>query len=259
MSSAFHKFIMHDPLNLFDQLHTSSQFENITTGRYGATLVDYRDSLVPIVRTTTNYKNPSQQFLPIHHDIIDKIKKHMDNGIQFNNALIEVYDQRYFTMVYHSDQALDLDENSYICLFSCYSNPLTKNIRKLTIKSKCSNTNFDIVLDHNSFVLFSVRDNRQYLHKIVLDVPNNKKSGEFDVSDLWLGITFRQSKTLIYFNNEIPYFKKNDKQLSFATNEQKKQFYKYRSIENTSSDQSLDEVYPDDIHYTISAGDLIPI
>ena len=38
------------------------------------------------------------------------------------------------TMKYHSDQALDLADNSYICIFSCYDNPI--NLRTLRIKNK---------------------------------------------------------------------------------------------------------------------------
>ncbi len=32
-------------------------------------------------------------------------------------------------MKYHSDQSLDLNENFYICLFSCYNDPNTKDLK----------------------------------------------------------------------------------------------------------------------------------
>ena len=95
-------------------------------------------------------------------------------------------------------QTLDLNKNYYICIFSCYDDPTTKNLRKLKIKDKITNECFDVILDHNSIVLFSVNINQKHLHKIVLEQNGS--------NDLWLGITFRQSKTFISFHNEMPYF-----------------------------------------------------
>ena len=66
--------------------------------------------------------------------------------------------------------------------------------------------------------------NKKYLHKIILN--NNNITG-----NLWLGITFRLSKTFIHFINELPYFS-NGNQLTLANDEQKKEFYKYRQTEN---------------------------
>ena len=67
----FTKFTIDTETNLFEELSKSITFEDITNGRQGATLVDYKDDLIPLVRTTTNYNNPAQKFLPIHYDIIE--------------------------------------------------------------------------------------------------------------------------------------------------------------------------------------------
>lgn len=73
-------------------------------------------------------------------------------------------------------------------------------------------------------------------------------------NDLWLGITFRKSKTFIIFHNELPYFYSNKKILTLADKYQRNEFYKYKSLENLSAEY----VYPN-IDYTISNGDLLPI
>ena len=281
----FEKFIINNTLqaNLFDLLSTSTNFEDITNGRKGAVLVnpdtdntdgntyDNENNLIPIVRTTSIYNNPVQQFLPIHYDIIENIKDICKyNNLYFNNALIEIYDSKYCKMKYHSDQALDLDENSYICLFSCYNNIMSKDLRKLKIKRKelqnekddmevdrKDDREVDIILDNNSIILFSVKTNREYLHKIILDSNMSK-----DISnDKWLGITFRLSKTFIHFINEIPFFyssksnkESNNKILVMADDIQKKEYYKYRNLENIN----IIYTYPD-ITYTISISDTLPM
>ena len=96
-------------------------------------------------------------------------------------------------MGFHTDQALDLKDELFICLFSCYNDPDTKSLRKLVVKNKSTNNSFDIKLEHNSVIIFSVKTNREYLHKIILDSSESK--------DLWIGATFRYSKTSIYFSN----------------------------------------------------------
>ena len=117
---------------------------------------------------------------------IEEIKK-----MVFNNALIEIYDSTYCSMGFHSDQSLDLANESYICIFSCYNNSNTKYIRKLIIKDKITNVRSTYILEHNSIIVFPLSTNSKYLHKIILD-----KNGS---DDIWLGITFRLSKTLINF------------------------------------------------------------
>ncbi len=71
----FSKYTLDFPTNLFDQLSSSTKFEDITKGRVGANLVDYKNNLIPLVRPTSVYHVPAQKFLPIHHHIIDNIRK----------------------------------------------------------------------------------------------------------------------------------------------------------------------------------------
>jgi len=193
----FGKFINEYKTNLFEELSTQTKFEPINRGRLGAVLVDYKNDLIPIVRTT-NYTIFVQPFSKIHNNIIENIKKTTENNkLQFNNALIEIYDSQYCNMGEHSDQAQDLDPNSYICVFSHYNTSDPKDIRQLAIRNKTTNKCSKISLDHNSIVLFSVSTNSENVHRIVLE--------KVTFNDKWLGITFRLSKTFIRFVNEVPY------------------------------------------------------
>jgi hypothetical protein len=119
----------------FSSLTDSIKFEDICKGRKGAILIDCKDDEIPIIRTTTNYSEPAQHFTDPQYILIKIIKnvikaslndnEFYDNEftIDFNNAMIEVYDNVYHKMGFHTDQSLDLQEDSYICLFSCYETP----------------------------------------------------------------------------------------------------------------------------------------
>ena len=242
----FTKFIVNYQINTFEEFSKSIEFENITNGRKATILVDYTNNLIPLVRTTTIYNNPMQQFLPIHYDLIKNMKKISNiKDLELNNALVEIYDSRYRTMKFHSDQSLDLSTNSYICIFSCYDNPST-DIRKLKIKGKATGECSEILLEHNSVIIFSIETNKKYVHKIVLEknTLNNK----------WLGITFRLSNTFIQFINDIPYFYPSNKILRISTNDERNEFRKYKGAENKQIGYNYSE-----IDYTLSIGDILPI
>lgn len=258
----FEKFIIDTNTNLFDELSKSVNFENVAKGRKGAVIVDCKNDLVPIVRTTTNYNNPAQKFLPVHYEIIDAISKKINQNIMFNNALIEIYDSSYRTMGFHTDQSLDLADDSYICLYSCYENatnsadvrklpcPLEGRLnrklgfRVLLIKNKITEEQFEILLENNSIVLFSTSANHKHLHKIILDSESS--------TNKWLGITFRLSKTFVKFVDDIPYIYPNNKILRIANSKERNEFFKHKSNENLHSEY----VYPE-IDYTISKSDTL--
>jgi hypothetical protein len=224
----FHKINIETADNLFDAL-SSGSFETIALGRRGAILVSSK-ILIPVVRSTTEYKQPAQLFNSIHQSILSNLEH------KFNNGMIEIYDDTYKTMGFHSDQALDLAPGSHIAIYSCYKNPAAAN-RQLIVKNKITSEIQTIPLDHNSIVVFSTSTNSQYLHKIVLQESTTRRG------NLWLGITFRLSKTFVY-----------DTVLRMATEIEKKEFYKMRSDEN----KSVDFTYPA-IPYTISPSDLLPV
>jgi hypothetical protein len=233
--------------NPFTELENTTQFENVLNGRIGTVLVDLKNSkeiLVPIIRTTTVYDKPAQQFQPIHDQIVAKIKEKTPI-LYLNNALIEIYDSSYCTMKSHSDQALDLLEDSYICVFSCYSNHCTTDVRKLRVKNKTTSETHEIIMDHCSIVYWHYTTNYKYLHQIVLENPKHDGSK-------WLGITFRCSKTFIKFIQNEAYFLDNNEKLQLATEKQKNEFYKLRGLEN----RNIIYEYPK-LNYTISPSDLM--
>ncbi len=246
----FTKIILDYEKNLFSELTAITDFEDIAKGRKGAVFVDTKNDLIPLVRTTTKYTKPAQKFKAIHFDVMEKIKEKTNiDEISFNNALIEAYDNRYCTMGFHSDQALDLVKESYIAIYSCYEdhqNINKTNSRKLVIKNKTTNELSEIIMEHNSVIIFQLSTNQQYLHKIILEdnTENNR----------WLGITFRFSKTFIQHIDDIPFFHQTNNILKLANQIESKTFYKLRSEEN----KSVDFKYPE-ITYTICMSDLLPI
>jgi len=254
----FYKIQLNLPANLFAELAHSVDFEQFANGRKVGILLAMSENKVPIVRTTSIYQKPAQQFAPIHRLIMENIQTQaaqmvdLEQDVAFNHAMLEIYTQQYFKMKYHSDQALDLAANSYIALFSCYEQPekLPLGLRRLKIQAKNSEEEWGLDLEHNSVILFSTQTNQDYQHKIILEAQNRPNTQGVD--NQWLGITFRQSKTFVEFKNELPFFA-NGQPLTMATETQIAEFYKLKSTEN----QQLNYNYTD-ILYTISPSDMLP-
>jgi hypothetical protein len=245
----FRVYSLENQANLFDALLASVRFERLGKGRQGTVLIQPSESGgIPIVRTTTVYSAPAQLFSSEHERLAKHIQARASLPVGFNNALIETYTHEYTNMGSHSDQALDLADGSFIALYSCYKYPeLTRSQRKLVIESKqAGEFKREIVLDHNSVVLFSVDSNRRYKHKIVLETSSPKSENP------WLGITFRCSKTFLHFRDQVAYFADNTR-LTLANDEELSAFYPLRRREN----QETDFRYPV-LTYTVSPSDLMP-
>jgi hypothetical protein len=257
-NDGFYKITLPLKENVFYELSSSIEFEATGKGRLGNHLVDKTNKGFPLVRTTTNYKCPAFTFSETHKMIVENIKGNVNDilplsELDFNNALIEIYDRNYTKMKYHSDQCIDIDSESYIALFSCYekSSELTEqSIRKLKIKNKETKEVSEVSLTHNSVILFSVSTNSKYLHKIVLEQVKGKTP--IDIDNRWLGITFRKSETFIKFKENVPYFS-NGEALKLADENQRKEFFKLRGEEN----KSRDFIYPE-LNYSLSEADSLP-
>ncbi|OKK21125.1 hypothetical protein AMK16_12280 [Streptomyces sp. CB00455] len=234
--------------DLFAELSTSARLEDVGKGRRGAVLTRIDEAGgVPLVRTTTQYGSPTQRFRAVHERLAQRIQERTAIPVGFNNALIESYTNAYRTMGSHSDQALDLAEDSFIAVFSCYRHPEAGPPRKLMFEAKGSGVDtFEIPLTHNSVVAFSVESNRRFKHKIVLDtaVPT--------ADNQWLGVTFRTSKTVVRFRDGHAYLPQGAR-LTSADDEQRREFYRLRRRENDETDF----VYPS-LTYTVSESDLLP-
>jgi hypothetical protein len=206
------------------------------------------------MRTTTKYQNPAQSFVSFHYELMQAIQqtfkeKYSIENVKFKNALIEIYDDTYRKMGFHTDQSLDLAEESFICLFSCYENASTNPLdtRKLIVQNKATKEISTILLEHNSAVLFSTSSNHAHVHKIILDsngVAKNK----------WLGVTLRLSKTFVTFVDGMPLLP-NGNVLRVASASERNEFYRHKSKENAQDGTYL---YLD-IDYTISESDLMPV
>ncbi|MFE2167944.1 hypothetical protein ACFXB3_23225 [Streptomyces sp. NPDC059447] len=234
--------------NLFAELSASTRWEDVGKGRRGAVLTRVDEAGgVPLVRTTSRYGSPAQRFRAVHERLAQRVQARAGLPVGFNNALIERYTNAYRTMGSHCDQALDLADESFIAVFSCYRNPEAGPSRKLVFESKGpGGETFEIPLAHHGIVAFSVESNRRLRHKIVLDRP-------VDTTDNpWLGVTFRTSKTLVRFHEGHPYLPQGPR-LAQADDEQAKEFYRLRRLENHETDFA----YPP-LTYTISESDLMP-
>ncbi|GAB2504634.1 2OG-Fe(II) oxygenase family protein [Nocardiopsis aegyptia] len=233
--------------DLFAELSASVRWEDVGKGRRGAVLtrIDAAGG-VPLVRTTARYLNPAQPFRTVHERLARQVQERAAIPVGFNNALVESYTNAYRTMGSHSDQALDLADESFIAVFSCYRHPEAIP-RKLIFESKDPDAEgFEIPLAHNSIVAFSVASNRRLKHRIVLDSPARASD------NMWLGVTFRTSKTLLRFRDGHAYLPQGVR-LTSADDDQKREFYQLRRRENNESDFA----HPP-LTYTVSESDLMP-
>lgn len=234
--------------DLFAELSASARLEDVGKGRRGAVLTEVdEEGGVPLVRTTTRYGSPAQRFRAVHERLARQIQERAALPVGLNNALIESYTNAYATMGGHSDQALDLADESFIAVFSCYQRPEAGPPRKLIFESKeFEGEKFEIPLAHHGIVAFSVGSNRRFKHKIVLDAAARATENQ------WLGVTFRTSKTLVRFRDGHVYLPQGARLVS-ADDEQRREFYRLRRRENNETDF----VYPA-LTYTISESDLMP-
>lgn len=232
--------------NSFHKFKNSCDFSESGRGQTGAYLGKLELNKFPLVRGTNRNFPIIQPFQPIHYDLVHKIKNAYDAiKFEFNFAQVEIYDNTYCKMKYHSDLSLDLEKDSFIGLFSCYSLP-NYNCRTLKIKEKSNGNITSINLNNNSVVLFSQQTNRLNLHKIMLSYQYKELS-----EACWLGITFRMSRTYITFINEQPYFSKTLKRLRLANKEEEILFFNEKNLENRHINHKFLE-----IDYTINANDL---
>lgn len=226
----------------FDELSSSAKLEALGRGRQGAVLVRPHERGVPLVRTTTTYGLAAQPFGALHLRLADRIQEVAGLGDRFDNALFEHYDGTYKTMRSHSDQALDLADGSVIALYSLYARPNAPS-RRLVVEAKDASTEaFEVPLEHDSVVVFSLATNRRFRHAIRTrpQAPENE----------WLGLTFRTSKTFLRFDGEHACFT-DGRRLVLADEEQRATFLQLRRRENAETDF----VYPE-LAYTLSPSDL---
>lgn len=226
-----------------EALLASVQFEDVTNGRRGAVLVAPDTKGVPIVRTTTPYTTAAQLFQSIHAGLAREIGESGVCPQPFNNALVEHYTNAYAKMKYHTDQAQDLAEGSWIAVYSCYREP-GRPSRRLMVQPKEAGTAFELPLEHGSVVAFSVADNQRFAHAIRLrsPAPDNE----------WLGITFRTSKTFLRFIDGRPTLS-DGATLTLASEDERRELLKLRRREN----EETSFVYPP-LSYTLSESDLLP-
>ncbi|MET7340775.1 hypothetical protein [Streptomyces sp. NPDC005547] len=235
--------------DLFAELCAATPMEDVGKGRKGAVLTRADgDGGVPLVRTTTRYARPALRFRDVHERLAREIRERAGLPAVLDNALAERYTSAYTTMGRHSDQALDLADDGFIAVLSCYREPEADPRRLLIFESKeePGAGTLEIPLVHNGVVVFSVAANRRLRHRIVADPAGGPGDNE------WLGLTFRTSKTVLRFRDGQPYLPRGVP-LTLADEERSRTFYGLRRRENNETDF----VYPE-LDCTVSASDLVP-
>ncbi len=86
----FYKIHLPFESNLFKELSHSVEFEKITKGRIANQLVDIKNKLIPIIRTTSKYSIPAQNFADVHHLITNTINQTLEK-IDFPIQHLAVY------------------------------------------------------------------------------------------------------------------------------------------------------------------------
>lgn len=169
---------------IYENIKDEILFENVAKGRQGAIIASNINEQIPIIRSTTKYHVAAQKFPVGIYNLIDDINQISNLDLNFNNALVERYSEKYKKMGFHTDIQLDMHPNSYIALVSFYDNLDTEcsheACRQLIIKNKDTLEEEAIELEHGSVILFSHETNSQYLHKIVLQNSTEENN--------WLGI-----------------------------------------------------------------------
>ena len=244
-----------DSSDMFTSLRDGVAFESVCTGRKGAVLLAHTpDGSAPMVRSTTKYERAHQRFRSAHAGLSSDIALAFAMpSLVFNNALVEEYTWQYRTMGMHCDQALDLVDDSFICLFSCYSNPEDPDcdVRQLVIRDKVSSKELIVQLAHCSAVLFSVADNARFVHQIVPTV--RECCGR---STTWLGVTFRCSKRAVMYVGGKAYLETGRELLLLRTRALAVEFYKQRRLENGALAKF--EYDKEAEHVTVSPSDMFP-
>lgn len=250
----FRKISLDTERNPFSELAGSVVFETLGKGRQGAILVKRQQQRVPIVRTTTRYQNAAQDFQASHCALIEKIQSGFADlaPLNFNNALVEIYDSRYRKMGFHSDQSLDLADSSHIALASFYEREdLPKSaMRVLKIKHKATGEQSELRMEPRSVILFSLECNAEHVHKIVLNSTKSKSNEE----TRWLGLTFRLSKTWVEFIDQRPVLQPAKLPLRLATTAEWREFLRRKGAENRDVNHRNAP-----LDFCLSPSDLLPV
>jgi hypothetical protein len=207
VSDAFRQFTLPpESTPTFKDLTEGLAFEHLGRGRTAAVVFRrHASDAVPTVRTTAIYDAPAQQFTPTVTALADQIcmfaSSVIDASVPFNNGMLEIYDKQYRTMGFHSDMALDLTPRSTIAIYSVYDSesPDPRKMRQLVVKHKERGDEETLVLAPGTVTVFSVANNRRFLHKIV---AGSIRAEEDDVR--WLGVTLRTTCTFVKFHDGVP-------------------------------------------------------
>lgn len=194
------------PKNYFNLISTEHQFQTLTesnkqsnafrTGIYLSKVEEVEEaSHFNILRCSTNFEGPTENFCKTDNDIIDKINNissyFYEHKTQFNHVLAQIYENSKINGVekkakikQHSDKTKDMPRHGLIAFCTFYDNktlmnsktyyigksPVLTTLRfrlKTCVKDDKYAQKVDVILYPNSVFIISLLTNRLYTHEIV--------------------------------------------------------------------------------------------
>ena len=241
--------------------------EDVCPGRRGCSLYHAAPDAphVPLARSTTSYKNPLAPMRGAVRAVAEGLARaHGQAPAFYNTALAEVYDARYATMGYHSDQAQDLEPGTHIAVYSCYASAPADPARPprvLLVKPKAAppgTVPWRVPLPHHAAVCFDLAANRTHVHSIRL----NREAPDHADND-WYGLTLRRSRSAVTRASppalvEVVQGEAVSTPLHLAADAERRALMAARRSENRECVDGTGGVYPAPCGATLSAGDLMP-
>lgn len=237
------------------------QLEEVAKGRQGAVLLDpHPDGRLPLVRSTTRYTRRHQRVPAVVAEFACGVQAWLKSPKPFNNIMVEKYSSAYRTMGLHTDQALDLDPESLICLVTLYGEDGVEDGRELVVTDKEARdpaaVTWRVPLLHGTVVSFSVATNARHTHAIVAARAEPAASTAASPGRAWVGITLRTSRRALACPQDGQAELLPGVRLLLAEGKLARAYYCERARENRVVDFEFDPALD---HLTISPSDVMAI
>jgi len=279
----YFKNMYDDTCNYFDKINNAHKFQTLTEsnklgtayrkGIYLTNVNKYDNEIkFNLLRCSTNFNGPTENFHKYDNEIIDKINMVADaffkQPVKLNHVLAQIYENYYVNngikikekkakIKEHSDKTKDMPKNGLIVFVTFYNSNKKINdnfLTKLRFKLKdCDNDNnlkmtkkIDIILYPNSVLIIPLSTNRMYTHEIIpSSFPINK-------IPIRMGYVIRCSKEHVTYKNNQTYLS-NGCKLEYANENDIKEIKIAYALENLTNNI----INYKDFNFSLNSGDYI--
>ena len=258
----------------FDSVTKAHKFQNLTesdkpgqsyrTGIYLSNVENTKQGKeFNLMRCSTNFIGPTEQFVDCDHEIIEKVNKiaheKYPDAPNLNHVLAQVYNnsvingkEKKARIKGHSDKTKDMPDNGIIAFVTFYDQPVENEMAmcKLRFKSKGdTKKDFQVLLEPGSVFVIDLETNRQYTHEISPSLLN------VDKSPTRLGYVIRCSNTKAVYKDNKVFIVDNDKleELQKPTMDNRK-YIKNKYFDENSK---VSKVCYDFINFSLNEGDYL--